>query len=61
MKNDLESILAINRYLLNSKNDIKKKEIVRGYLTSKLNSMLESPKKEVVTSLFNIPLTLLSL
>jgi len=42
MKRNIESILAINRYLIKNKSNVKKTKIVREYLTSKVESALES-------------------
>jgi hypothetical protein len=65
MKKEIEAIVFINRYLANHKNDYKKKELVRGYLTSKVNSISSkfysvNSKRDFITELFNIPLVMLS-
>lgn len=65
MKKDIETILAINRYLVDKKFDVRKSKLVRDYLTSKVGSMLSSRnnsvKKEFNTSILSIPLSLLSI
>ena len=65
MKKDIESILVINKYLIKAKNDNEKSQIIRSYLTSKVNSTLRSKvnsnRSNIVTKIFNIPLTLLSI
>jgi hypothetical protein len=63
MEKKIESIISINCYLANNKNNIKKTELVRGYLTSKVNSMLSSSRSEnnFLNKVLNIPLVLLSL
>ena len=65
MKKEIESIVFINRYLANNKNDSKKKELVRGYLTSKLNTLLSSKfndinQEDIIAKIFNMPLVILS-
>ena len=63
MKKEIESIVFINRYLANHKDDSERTELVRGYLTSKVSSMLESkvnPNKDLISKVCNLPLSLLS-
>lgn len=65
MKKEIENIYFINRYLLNNKNDNRKKKLVRGYLTSKVNSILssklEAKNSDIVSNIFKMPLSMLSL
>jgi hypothetical protein len=62
MQSQIESIVFINRYLASHKDDIKKKELVRGYLTSKVNELLTTKKKEdIISKIFKMPLLMLFL
>ena len=59
MKKDLESILNINRYLVRHKNDHEKKQLIRMYLTSKLDRILNK-NRDILSPLLNFQLGLLS-
>ena len=66
MEKDIESILGISCYLSLSKDNIKKTELGRDYLSFKVNSLLsrsisKNKSTHIRTSIFSIPLFLLSL
>ena len=57
MKKQVEIISYINLYIANNRNDSKKMELARGYLTSKVNSILskDSKKSDFITKVLSIP------
>lgn len=59
MKKDIESILTINQYLINHKNDYEKRKLIRMYLTSKLDKILNK-NKDIISPFLNFQLGFLS-
>jgi hypothetical protein len=60
MKNDLECIHHINRYLIKYKNDYEKRKIIRMYLTSKVGSVLNK-NRGLLSSFLDFQLGVLSI
>lgn len=60
MKKEIDSILIINRYLSNHRND-DKKDLIKKYLDFKLGSLMYpkfSEKKNLLSNIIDIPMLL---